>query len=187
MQDAEKEIIAACQAGATERFGELYDAYVKKIYNFIYYKTHHKETAEDLVSETFRKALSHITTFDNSRSFSAWLYQIARNTVIDHYRTFHAVGNIDDVWDLAGTTDIERDADVKLRLDQISRYIKDLPAHQREIITLRLWESMSYKEIAEIVGKSENTCKMTFSRAIRDLRIALSKTLALFFLIKYFI
>ena len=87
MENDEFAIVQSCQKGSVEDFGRLYDLYIKKIYNFIYYKTHHQETAEDLVSIVFTKALKKINTFDNSGTFSAWLYRIARNTVIDHYRT----------------------------------------------------------------------------------------------------
>ena len=90
MLEREGEILREYQAGNLEHFGEIYDVYIKKIYNFIYYKTHHKETAEDLTSETFRKALSNIKSFDTHRAFSSWLYRIAQNTVIDHYRTYRA-------------------------------------------------------------------------------------------------
>ena len=152
-------------------FGQVYDKYVKKIFNFIYYKTHHKETAEDLTSETFMKALAKLDGFDeNKGSFSTWLYQIARNTVIDFYRTKKNDINIDDVWDLADEEDIIRDFDTAEKLKQVKKYLKKLKSDQREIVILRVWEGVSYKEIAEIIGKSEASCKMTFSRTIQVLR-----------------
>ena len=82
-------------------FGKLYDQHVKKIYEFIYFKTHHKETAEDLTSVTFMKALSNIESFDEKKaSFKTWLYRIARNTVIDHYRMKRETADLEDAWDL---------------------------------------------------------------------------------------
>lgn len=71
----ESEIITACKAGDTMPFSELYDQYIEKIYRFIYYKTHHKEIAEDITSVTFMKALERLNTFDPSKAqFSTWLY-----------------------------------------------------------------------------------------------------------------
>lgn len=91
-----------CQKGELEAFGFLYDNYIKKIYDFIYYKTHHQETAEDLTNATFMKALENIRKFNLQEAyFPAWLYKIARNTVIDHYRTQKNHNNIDDAWDIA--------------------------------------------------------------------------------------
>lgn len=155
----------------TENFSQLYDKYVKKIFNFIYYKTHHKETAEDLTSETFIKALTKISGFNESKgAFSTWLYQIARNTVIDFYRTKKNNLNIDDIWDLANEEDIVRDLDTKQKLTEVKKYLKILKSEQREILILRVWEGMSYREISEAVGKSEASCKMAFSRTIQKLR-----------------
>lgn len=155
----------------TKNFSQLYDKYVKKIFNFIYYKTHHKETAEDLTSETFMKALTKISGFDESKgTFSSWLYKIARNTVIDFYRTKKSNLNIDDIWDLANEEDIACDLDTKQKLTEVKKYLKTLKSEQREIVILRVWEGMSYKEISEAMDKSEASCKMTFSRTIKILK-----------------
>jgi len=154
-----------------EDFADLYDQYVRKIFNFIYYKTHHRETAEDLTSETFTKAFRKIEDFDaNKGKFSTWLYQIARNTVTDFYRAKKNYANIDDIWDLAADEDILRDLDAARKLEEVQDYLKELKAEQREIVLLRVWEGMTYREIAEIVGKDESNCRVVFSRAIQALR-----------------
>jgi RNA polymerase sigma-70 factor, ECF subfamily len=152
-------------------FPGLYDQYVRKIFNFIYYKTHHKETAEDLTSDTFTKAFKKMGDFDeNKGKFSTWLYQIARNTVIDFYRAKKSYVNIDDVWDLAGQEDILRDLDTAQKLKEVKTYLKELDSCQREIVLLRVWEGMSYKEISEIVGRDEGNCRVIFSRTIKALK-----------------
>ena len=152
-------------------FGQFYDEYINKIFNFIYYKTHHKEIAEDLTSETFIKALNKLDMFnENKGSFSTWIYQIARNTVIDFYRTKKDSINIDDVWDLSTDEDILRDLDTAKKLEDIKEYLKTLKSEQRELVILRVWEGMSYKEISEAMGKSEASCKMAFSRTIKTLK-----------------
>jgi RNA polymerase sigma-70 factor, ECF subfamily len=167
----ETKIILACQEGRLEEFGRLYDAYIKKIYDFIYYKTTHKETAEDLTSATFMKALEKIKTFSSGKgTFQAWLYQIARHTVIDHYRTKKEAVDIADIWDLAGKEDIEQDLDVKAKLADVEKHLANLKSEQRDIIIMRVWQELSYREIAETLGKSEASCKMAYSRAITTLR-----------------
>jgi len=154
-----------------DNFGQLYDKYIKKIFNFIYYKTHHKETAEDLTSETFIKALNNLGSFnENKGSFSTWIYQIARNTVIDFYRTKKNNVNVDDIWDLSTDEDILRDLDTAKRLEDVKEYLKTLKSEQREIVILRVWEGMSYKEISDAMGKTEASCKMAFSRTIKTLK-----------------
>ncbi len=80
-------IIMSFKGGEAEKFGLLYDKYITKIYTYIFYQIRHKETAEDLCSQTFFKALEKINTYKmGSNNFSAWLYKIAKNNVIDHYR-----------------------------------------------------------------------------------------------------
>jgi len=183
MAFSEQQIISQCQQGQLESFGSLYDSYIKKIYNFIYYKTHHQQTAEDLTSQTFLKALAKINQFDIAKGhFSTWLYQIARNTVIDHYRTSRSEIDIQDVWDLSSDTDIAKDAEIKDQLETVEKYLNQLDSNQREIIILRVWEQMSYKEIAEIVGKSEAGCKMMFLRSIEKLRLTIPLAVYLLFL-----
>ena len=164
-------IIEACQAGDLEQFGLLYDKYIRKIYDFVYYKTTHKETAEDLTSQVFMKAISKIGSFKQDKgTFSAWLYQIARNTVIDHYRTKKDALDIEDIWDLASDEDIERDIDTREKLREVEKYLGKLKDKQRDIIIMRVWQEMSYREIADTLDKSEASCKMMYLRAIHKLR-----------------
>jgi RNA polymerase sigma-70 factor (ECF subfamily) len=179
----EENLVIACQNGEPEKFGELYDLYIRKIYDFIYYKTHHKETAEDITSAVFIKAFEKIKSFDHAKgSFSSWVYRIARNSVIDHYRTKKASINIDDVWDLSGKEDMSRDLDTAQKLEKVEKYINALNGEQRDIVMLRVWQEMPYKEIAEIMGKSEASCKMAFSRAMGELRSTMPLSLLVYFL-----
>lgn len=182
MSADERVIIEACQRGDTARFALLYDAYARPLYDFIYYKTHHKETAQDIASEVFLRALSKIGQFDPERSFKSWLYRIAQNAVIDHYRRLRPTVDIDDIWDLASEEDIMRDADTKLLVRELQTHLARLPQIQRDILILRLWQGLSYKEIAEIVGKSEANSKMIYSRALRDLRAQMPGALLLLLL-----
>lgn len=163
----EPKIISEIQKGNFEQFGVLYDQYLKPIYNFVYFRTHHKPTAEDITSLVFTKALENITSFSNSRGkFSSWLYQIARNAVIDHYRSFKETGNMEDAWDLGSNENIERDTEAKMNLEKVSKYLVGLPKLQREIVIMRVWDGLSHKEIAEILNISEANSKVTFSRVV---------------------
>jgi RNA polymerase sigma factor (sigma-70 family) len=74
------------------------------------------------------------------------------------------------VFDIASDNRTEEQADALMSLEKVSEYLKTLNPKQREIITLRIWEERSYKEIAEIVGGTEDSVKMAFSRSIRDVR-----------------
>lgn len=172
MNNVELDIVKSFQAGDKESFVKLYDKYLKQIYGFIYYKTSHKETAEDLTSQTFFKALRYLGGFNfvKNSSFSAWLFTIARNCVIDHYRSSKLFKNIDDVWDLASTEDIAKNFESKEESAQLLKYLKELNSKQREIVILRVFQDLSYREIANITNRSESACKMDFSRALKKLK-----------------
>jgi len=163
--------VERCQSGEAEAFGVLYDRYLDKIYRFVYYKTFSKETAEDITSNVFHKALEKINSFASDKgTFSAWLYRIARNSVIDHYRTNKNDLSLEDVFEVGVDERTPESIDALSALKTVQTYLETLDARQREIITLRVWEEKSYKEIAEIIGGSEDSIKMAFSRGIRELR-----------------
>ncbi|RLC36365.1 hypothetical protein DRH27_05335 [Candidatus Falkowbacteria bacterium] len=184
MEINETKIIEKCRQGHLEEFGSLYDRYIKKIYDFIYYKTHHKETAEDLCSQVFMKAISKIKGFNLDKgTFQAWIYAIARNTVIDYYRTKKNEIDIFDIWDLAVKENVERDIDTKIKLEKVVLYLKELKQKQRDIIIMRVWQGLGYREIAEILNKSEASCKMSYSRAINKLRQEMPLSLYIAFLL----
>jgi len=167
----QEQIIKECQDGNLDEFGVLYDEYFEKIYNFIYYKIHHKESAEDLTSQTFIKALEKIGNYSpNKGLFSSWIYRIARNKVIDYYRTRKSEKDISDVWDLKSDQDIVSDLDTREKLAEVSKYLAKLNPEQREIVVMRVWDSLSYQEISEIIEKSEANCRMIFSRTMTKLR-----------------
>lgn len=167
----ELELIRKVQAGDSAGFGPLYDAHIETVYRFIWYKVRHKETAEDLTSLAMTRAFERIRSFDPEKgAFKGWLMRIARNAIIDHWRSRRDHADIDDMRDLASSSDVERDAESARLLDEVRDAMKQLSEDQRDIVMMRVWEGLSYKEIAEALGKSEDACKMAFSRAARRLR-----------------
>jgi len=167
----EKNLIEACARGELEKFGELYELYADRIYRFIYWRVRHKEMAQDLTSQTFFKALKSIGGFKSERGqFSSWLYLIARNTMIDHFRTKKEEVNVDDFWSLRSVSDPLAESQNQERIREVKELLEKLSAEQREIIVMRVWDGLTHREIAEILGKSEQNSKMIFSRAIAQLR-----------------
>jgi len=182
MENPDNAIISKIHAGNAEAFTVLYEKYVKKIYAFIYYKTHHKQAVEDITSQTFMKALEKISQFKIEKgTFQAWLYQIARNNVCDYYRSLKPASDIEDAWDLSTKEDIPRDTDLRKQLEEIQKGLQKLSATQRDIVILRVWQGMNYAEIAEIVGKSPEACKVDFSRVSNKLRKEFALVALIFF------
>lgn len=171
MNNNEIILVEKVKKGDSLAFAELYDMYVKKIYDFIFFRTYHKQTAEDLTSVTFTKAFEKINSFANDKgNFGSWLYRIARNTVIDHYRTSKSTSDIFEAYDLSDRTNIEVDYDIQQKLGQVQEYLSKLDAQQRELVIMRVWDGLAYKEIAEIVGKSEDSLKVAFSRIMAKMK-----------------
>lgn len=168
----DKQIVLECQSGNLQKFWELYDRYVNKIYKFIYLKTSNQEIAEDITSDVFMKALNSISNFDTEKqnySFQSWIYTIANNKVIDYYRTKKETSDIEDCFNLWDTIDFAQEVDNKDKLLEIQQYLETLKSDQREILILRIWEDLSYKEIAEITWKSEDNCKKIVSRNLKNI------------------
>ena len=171
MDITELKTIQACQDGRMENFVLLYDAYVEKIYNFLFFRTFHKSTAEDITSLVFIRAMEKLHTFNpNKGTFQSWLYQIARNLLIDEFRKQKPTENLDAHYNLADETNLENEAQRKLRSEALQKLLQELPEESQELITMRLWDELSYTEISQITGKTEGSLKMQFSRIITKLQ-----------------
>lgn len=180
-----EQAIVDCQKGNLDKFSLIFEAFYKKVYQFVYFRTLHKETAEDLTSMVFVKALEHISSFDKSKAqFSTWIFQIARNSVIDFYRSKKESVNIEDVWDLQSKENLEQELDIREKLEQVKGYLQTLPARQREIIIMRVWDGLSHKEIAEILSISEANSKMIFSRVLKELTQKMPQVLIYMLILK---
>ena len=152
-------------------FAGIYDSFVSKIYDFHFYRTLHRETAEDLTSLTFTKAWQHYESYNpNKGTIQTWIYRIARNTLIDHYRTKKHVEKIDDNWDVWDGADMETDLDNRERLKKIKNKITSMPPKHRDLLMMRIWEGLSFKEIALITGRTETSLKVAASRLLSVIR-----------------
>ncbi len=162
-------------------FAEVYDAHIQKIYAFVYYRVQHREIAEDLTSTTFLKALDKYATFHGG-NVRAWLYRIARNTVTDHYRTHRPPADLETAQEVQSTSNPAHDAETRMQLERVRAELEKLPEDQRDIVLMRVWDGLTHAEIADVLGKSEASVKMQFSRSLRQLQSALPLAAFLLFL-----
>ena len=169
-----------------ETFVFLYDKYVEKIYKFLYFRTFDQDLAEDITSQTFLKAMDKIKTFNpNKGTFQAWLYQIARNLLIDSYRKKKPTENIDAHFDLASDINLESETSKTLTNETLRKLLLSLPAESQELVSMRLWDEMSYAQISEVTGKNEGALKMQFSRIVGQLQKHAHLLVITLFLIKH--
>jgi len=153
-------------------FETYYDEYKHKIFSYLFYRSgRNKELAEDLTSEVFMKALEKFHTFKEDSSFKSWIYAIAHNHLVDHFRKDKTTVDIADVEHV-----IPSEGDAKSILmkrvaaEQVEEMLQFLSDDETEIILLRYQQELPMKDIAEIVDKEETTVRVTIHRALAKLK-----------------
>ena len=140
-------------------------------------------TTEDIVSDVFFKALKHIESFSWSteQELSAWIYRIAYNSVIDFYRARKEYDDLELIEETYGvSTDYTGRIDDHMSLEKILVYLDTLPKEQKDIMIMRIWDDLSYKEISAITGKSVDASKKMVSRIMAQI---VANVTFLFFLV----
>jgi RNA polymerase sigma-70 factor (ECF subfamily) len=159
--------------GDAEAFGQLYDHYVTGIYRFIYYRVGSIGLAEDLTSDTFTRALRAITSYNwQGKDFGAWLTTIARNLIIDHFKSSRARLELvtDTVPDQpTATAGPEQDALSMLTNEALMAAVNALPEEQRDCVLMRFIQGLSIAETAAAMKRSEGAVKQLQLRAVRNL------------------
>lgn len=157
-------------------FEKIYNDFSPALYRFIYYKTYNRDLAQDLCSSTFLKAIEKQEQYQPRKgSVESWLFTIARNLICDHYRKERNHLNVEDIWDLKSTDDVEIDAVNRSQLEELRTYLAELKPEQRDVIIMRIWLDRSYREISQSLGRSEAALKMSFARSIDSLRDKMSE------------
>ena len=162
--------------GDLSSFSVLYDYYVDKIFRFIYFKVP-GDHAEDLTEDVFVKVMEKKHSFDPLKSsFSTWIYTIARNTVIDFFRTNKQTNELSEyVEDTNPNVKPDVLASKKIETQNLRKALKTLPKDKQDLVILRFIDELSYQEMSQILGKSEGSIRITMMRALRDLRTVLEK------------
>jgi len=173
-------LLERLKKGDSDAFAQVYDEYADKIYRFIYFKVDNQLLAEDLTSQTFLKCWEYIRQEQKTvENIQAFLYRIARNNVIDYYRTRK------ETTDLSAAIGLDDQKlplpDEKISIDQDTNVmisaLAELPDDYNDIVTLRYIEEYTVREIASILGKTENNVRVTLHRAIQALKNQIKQTL----------
>ncbi len=153
-------------------FGKLYDKYFDRIYAYIFSMLKSHEAAEDVVAETFEKAMLNIYKYeDKGFSFGAWLYRIARNNALDYIKSQKKLTQFDpnSVINISGKN-TENSAEDKILQEKLWQNIQKIPENLREVLILRYIEGYSIKETAQIIDKTEDSVKSSAKRGLKKLR-----------------
>ena len=177
---SDNELVAAFIAGNNEAFDTLLSRYQDRLYSYIQYYIHNRDLADDLFQETFVKAIVCLRQggYQESGYFYAWLTRIAHNLLIDHLRAerHDEVQYADDgatLWnDNPQLLDSSRESELITEqvLKDVKRLVEHLPEEQREMVQLRYYQGLSFKEIAALTGVSINTALGRMRYAILNMR-----------------
>lgn len=172
----EKAVFEAAQQGDNHAFGKLYDYHFDAIFRFVYYRTNHQETAEDLTEEVFLKAFRSLGGLKGGpEKLRGWLYAIARNTVIDHYRKSNETVSLDTLEQLPSyETSVVNLMEASADTAALLKTLQQLSPDQQSILKLRFFEDFSISEIATLLNKSEGNIRIIQHRGLQQLKTLLA-------------
>ena len=170
LPDEEAEWIRAAQAGDRSGFARLVDRYWDRLYRWLYHLTRDRHTAEDLAQETFLKALAGIGSFRPGSNFRAWVFRIGHNNFVNpkraDRRTKHPLPD-DAAWpEVGGPVDT---AENREALELVGKAVAELPSDFRAALLLRVEEGLSFREVAKVLGTTEETARWRVFKARQKL------------------
>ncbi len=160
--------------GDTESFGAVYDFYQERIYRYVYLKVPTQQDAEDITADTFLRAWQYMQEKKAVRTIQAFLYQIARNLIVDFYRK--RGGNIESIDEqeivVADRQDLSLEEKMTLKLDiaQAERAIRQLKDLYRDVVILHYLNDVPLKDVARLIKKSRGATRVILHRAVKTLR-----------------
>ncbi|MBI5152134.1 RNA polymerase sigma factor [Candidatus Peregrinibacteria bacterium] len=187
-EDKQKEIeklALQAQKGDSAAFGKLYDIFAESIYRYVFFRVSNEQDAADLTETVFLKAWENLhqyravrlrrtqahTNSSPTNSFSAWIFRIAHNLVIDHYRLGKQIEELTEDYmdERVGHHPIEK-AEQALSSDNLKRALTGLKENYRQIIVLKYINDLSNEEIADVLKKNEGSVRILQFRALKALK-----------------
>jgi RNA polymerase sigma-70 factor, ECF subfamily len=171
----DESLLTRAGQGDPEAFGMLYERYVGRIYNYIYYRTGNQYDAEDLTARVFFRAMHHIKNYQNrGLPFSAWLYRIAHNLVANWHRDNSRRKEIplDEGIGIRNHSDEHPEAALlqSEERERLLKIIRKLPPDRQQLLILKFVEHLSNAEIGQIIGRTEGAVKSLYHRTLLSLR-----------------
>lgn len=163
----EEQLVADAKANP-EKFALLYDKYLTPVYRYFLIRTGHKETAEDLSSQTFLKAVEAFPKYEMRAPFGAWLFTIAHNLLMTCYRKLPPLP-LDYAEQMAASGNIAEDLDNKLMREKLAGLIAGLPERDKQIVLLRTASDLSFEQISEVLNISSGAARTAYHRAVQKL------------------
>mgnify|MGYP001573730737 CR=1 FL=1 len=162
-----------------EQFSQIYDQYIEKIYRFVYLKVNSREIAEDITSHVFMRGWESYQNNQEIKNFSAFLYQIARNNVVDHYREKGRTKTIspDFIPETADSrVNLHENAVLNADVELVKSALQNIKKDYQDVIIWHYLEDMPTVEISQILDKPEGTVRVMLHRGLKMLQNELKDT-----------
>lgn len=169
---SELELTQRAVSGDPAAFAALYDFYVEQIYRFILFRVGNEQTAEDLTSQVFLKAWDNVSSYQiRGLPFKAWLFRIARNSVIDYYRTYKETTPLEPsaLTKPDPAAEVGDQVEQQLQAEELRLALQRLTEDQRQVLTLRFIEGLSTEEAANVMGKRQGAIRALQMRGLQAL------------------
>lgn len=165
-------LISRAKSGEVAAYGHLYRRYLTPIYRYLRARVGRDRDAEDLAEQVFLKAFESLETYEQRGApFGAYLYRVAYNAVVDHYRTEKSEVPLSEITSFSGESiNVEKRLVEAERVEQIMRAMGGLPEHYQEVIRLRVILDMTTKEVAEWMERTPNSVRVLLHRALKALQ-----------------
>ena len=174
IESSDEAVLQLAIQGDPDAFGVLYERYVRRIYNYVYYRTGNHYDAEDLTARVFFRAIRSINSYqDRGLPFSAWLYRIAHNLVANWHRDRSRRPEIqlDDTLTFYHTIEHPEAALlVNEEKERLMKIIRKLPSERQQLLILKFVEHLSNAEIGQVMGRTEGAVKSLYHRTLLALR-----------------
>lgn len=166
----EARLVRQAKSGSSEAFAQLYDAYVARVYRYIYFRVTDDAATEDLTSQVFLKAWESLDRYEiGSSPFMVWLYTIARNLVVDYYRTKKASVPLEEVHALPSHETPVEEVETRFDLQAMRDALQFLTDEQQQVLILKFIAGLPNENIARIMNKREGAVRALQMRALQTM------------------
>ena len=166
----ETRLVRQAQKGDAGAFGQIYDTYIDRVFRFVHFRVNETQLAEDLTADTFLKAWDNLGKYEErGLPFAAWLFRIARNTVIDHYRTQKEELPLEAAATQTSETDPNEQVHRGLTGEEIRRAMSKLTQAQQDVLILKFIAGFSTKTVAGILNKKPGAIRALQMRGLQAL------------------
>lgn len=173
--NSDNALMLKVKEGDLDKLGLLFERYNRRLYRFFYRLTHRRDVSEDLVQGVFERILKYRDSYTDDGAFATWIFQIARNLQIDHYKSSQKNEELGEFinWDqLEGNSlEPEEEQQSKAELKLLQKAMDQLNDTKKQTLVLSRFEGFKYKEIAEIMDCTESAVKVRIFRAMNELEV----------------